>query len=275
MSEQPGEGLNVILTGAARGLGREMALALALAGFHVGAVDLPGSDAEMENLLQRARADGTASRIMPIHGDVTSLDSCARAVATMIARFGAVHGLINNAALGPQEVGPMREGHRRGFYQIDPKWWLATTNVNINGPFLMAHAVTPLLVAQGWGRIVNLVTSYTTMLNRGNAPYGPTKAAMEAATVVWSRDLEGTGVTVNALLPGSAANTRMIPDEDFPDRAALTQPEVMRAPIVWLMSRASDGVTARRFIAKLWDPKKPLDQAIAASGAPAGWRTTA
>ncbi len=272
MQELPGQGLNVILTGAARGLGREMALALALAGFHVGAVDLPGSDAEMENLLQLARADGTASRIMPIHGDVTSIDACTRTVATMIARFGAVHGLINNAALGPQEVGPMREGHRVGFHQIDPKLWLATTNVNINGPFLMAHAITPHLLAQGWGRIVNLVTSYTTMLNRGNAPYGPTKAAMEAATVVWSRDLQDSGVSVNALLPGSAANTRMIPDEDFPDRAALTQPEVMRAPIVWLMSRASDGVTGRRFIAKLWDPNKPVDQAIAAASALAGWR---
>jgi 3-oxoacyl-[acyl-carrier protein] reductase len=107
------------------------------------------------------------------------------------------------------------------------------------------------------------------MLNAGNSPYGPTKAAMEAATVVWSRDLEGTGVTVNALLPGGAANTRMIPVEDHPDRAALNQPVVMRAPIVWLMSKQSDGVTGHRFIGKLWEERADGSNPAAAL---AGWR---
>ena len=76
----------------------------------------------------------------------------------------------------------------------------------------MAKALVPRLIAQGWGRIVNITTSHGTMVTRaGRPPYGPTKAALEAATVIWAKDLAGTGVTVNALLPGGAADTRMIP----------------------------------------------------------------
>ncbi len=272
MATKVGDGLAVIVTGAARGLGREMTLALALAGFRVAAVDLPSSDAEMADTMAQAAQDGTADLIAPMHGDITAGAECDRVVAQTIARFGCLHGLVNNAALGPQETGPMSANRRRRFDQIDRDVWLRTVGVNVNGTFLMAHAIAPHLIAQGWGRIVNIVTSYTTMLNAGNSPYGPTKAAIEAATVVWSRDLDGTGVSVNALLPGSAANTRMIPDEDFPDRAALTQPVVMRAPIVWLMSKASDGVTGHRFIGKLWDPADATADAVGKAGALAGWR---
>jgi len=103
------------------------------------------------------------------------------------------------------------------------------------------------------------------------SPYGPSKAALEAATLAWSRDLDGTGVTVNVLIPGGAADTRMVPVAIAPDRAALVQPKVMVAPIQWLMSRHSDGVTGRRFIGKDWDPALDPAAAAAISGAPAAW----
>ena len=139
------------------------------------------------------------------------------------------------------------------------------------GPFHMAKAIAPVLIAGGWGRIVNITTSHATMVMEAFSPYGPTKAAMEAATVIWAKDLAGTGVTVNALLPGGAADTRMIPDGDVPDRTRLVQPAVMAAPIVWLMSRQSDGITGRRFIGKMWDPALDPRDAAQRAGAPAGW----
>jgi 3-oxoacyl-[acyl-carrier protein] reductase len=134
----------------------------------------------------------------------------------------------------------------------------------------MARAITPVLLRQGWGRIVNVTTSHFTMVMQGFSPYGPSKAAVEAATVIWAKDLADTGVTVNALVPGGPANTRMIPTSEISNRSTLIQPEVMVAPICWLMSRQSDGVTNRRIIAKEWDGVVAHD-APAQVGAPAGW----
>src|SRR6516162_7342699 len=82
------------------------------------------------------------------------------------------------------------------------------------------------------------------MMMEGFSPYGPSKAALEAATVIWAKDLAGTGVRVNALAPGGPANTRMIPATEVADRSTLIQPDVMIAPIVWLMSPRSDGSPA-------------------------------
>ena len=67
----------------------------------------------------------------------------------------------------------------------------------------------------------------------------------------------------------------MIPLEEVPDRSKLVQPEVMMAPIVWLMSEESNGVTGRRFIAKAWDPALPPSEAAQKAGAPAGWEINA
>jgi NAD(P)-dependent dehydrogenase (short-subunit alcohol dehydrogenase family) len=72
------------------------------------------------------------------------------------------------------------------------------------------------------------------------SPYGPSKAALEAATVIWAKDLAGTDVTVNALLPGGPGQHEDDPLAEIPDRSTWVQPEVMAAPIRWLSSIASD-----------------------------------
>jgi len=261
----------VIVTGAARGMGRAMALGLAAAGARVAALDLPSSRDEMAEVLDTASKQGLQGRIVPIDCDVSQWQDCVEAVKAATGRFGALHGLVNNAGIGMQGFGPVQVGPRKKFYQHDADAWQQAINVNVNGPFRMAKAVTPALVAQGFGRIVNVVTSHFTMVMDGFSPYGPSKAALEAATVIWAKDLAGTGVTVNALLPGGPGNTRMIPLTEVSDRSTLVQPQVMAAPICWLMSKASDGVTGRRFIAKAWDGALPPAEAAAKAGAPAGW----
>lgn len=263
----------VIVSGAARGLGCAMTLALVAAGARVGALDLAVSDGEMAKLLDRARRDGFANRILPLHGDVSDPQDCAAAVDATVKRFGAIHGLVNNAARGMQDVGPVLVGQRKKFFEVDAALWRGVIDTNVNGPFMMAKAVVPRLIAQGWGRIVNIVTSYSTMQAAGFSPYGPSKAALEAATVAWSKDLDGTGVTVNALLPGRAANTRMIPPNEVSDRSRLVQPEAMGAPILWLMSTASDGVTGYRFNAQAWDPTVNPQEASRKAGSAAGWQS--
>ena len=261
----------VVMTGAARGMGRAMTLGLATAGVRVGAAFRKSSATEMHGLLDAARRQGLDGRIVAIECDVTRWHDCVRAAQSTIDRFGGVHGLVNNAGVGMQDFGRPGMGQIRRFYEHDAEAWRSAIDTNVNGPFLMAKAVAPTLVAQGWGRIVNIGTSPGTMLSAHYSPYGPSKAALEAATVIWSKELADTGVTVNTLLPGGPVNTRMIPDREVPDRSKLLPPEIMVAPIVWLMSPQSDGVTGRRFVARLWDASLDPRAAAEKASAPAGW----
>jgi NAD(P)-dependent dehydrogenase (short-subunit alcohol dehydrogenase family) len=261
----------VIVTGGARGLGRAMTLALLRSGRRVVVADLPVSAAEVRELSGIAAQEQSQDRLLAIECNVTQWEQCQNVVTKAIDRFGAVHGLVNNAGVGMQDIGNVLVGKRKPFYEVDANAWRSSIDVNVNGPFLMAKAITPQLVRQGWGRIVNIETSSYTMMMDGFSPYGPSKAALESATVIWAKDLVGTGVTVNALAPGGPANTRMIPKSEVGDRSTLIQPEVMMAPIVWLMSVRSDGVSGRRIIAKEWDADRLKREVPDKIGTPAGW----
>ena len=261
----------VIVTGGARGLGRAMTLALLRSGKRVVVADLPASAAEVRELTGIAAQEQSQDRLLAVECNVTQWEQCQNAVTKAIDCFGTVHGLVNNAGVGMQGIGNVLVGKRKPFYEVDATAWRNAIEVNVNGPFLMAKAITPQLVKQGWGRIVNIETSSYTMMMDGFSPYGPSKAALESSTVIWAKDLGGTGVTVNALAPGGPANTRMIPMSEVDDRSTLIQPEVMMAPIVWLMSARSDGVSGRRIIAKEWDAERLQREAPEKIGTPAGW----
>ncbi len=263
--------LVVIVTGGARGLGRSMSLALTRSDIRVVVAHLPSSATAARELATIVEHKGYRDRLLPVECDVTQWRDCENVVNRTIKHFGAVHGLVNNAGIGMQNISNVLVGKRKAFYEIDAEAWCKAIDVNVNGAFLMAKAVTPHLVARGWGRIVNIETSFFTMMMEGFSPYGPSKAALESATVIWAKDLANTGVTVNALLPGGPANTRMIPDSEVSDRASLIQPEVMDAPIVWLLSPQSNGVTGRRIIAKEWEEKHLRGGEPSSVGAPAGW----
>jgi NAD(P)-dependent dehydrogenase (short-subunit alcohol dehydrogenase family) len=90
-----------------------------------------------------------------------------------------------------------------------------------------------------------------------------------------AKDLDGTGVTVNVLVPGGATNTPMISDEAGFNRAELIQPEVMAPPLLWLVSDAARNVTGRRFLAAHWDTRLRLEEAAEKAGAPVAWTSIA
>jgi 3-oxoacyl-[acyl-carrier protein] reductase len=110
------------------------------------------------------------------------------------------------------------------------------------------------------------------MYRGGMQPYGGSKAANEAHVLAMAQELDGTGVTANVLVPGGAANTRLVPPSPLLDRSKLIAPEVMVAPLLWLCSSESDGVTGRRFIGMQWDSSLPPADAAKAAGAPAAWQ---
>lgn len=260
MSPKP----TVIVTGAARGLGYEMAVGLAEAGFHVIAMCRPG-------LLSADASDAglpVGDRLARYDGDVTDVGSCAGAVEFALTRFGSLDVVVNNAALSHDTF---LKFHDSEFGDIPVDDWRRQFDVNVTGPFLMARAVVPHLRSQGWGRIINLSTSMSTMLAAGVLPYGPTKAALEAMSVGWAAHLKGTGVTVNELLPGGPAGPRVPQKHWWGADLAVWPGSIMVPPLVWLASRASDGVTGQRFIARLWDPDLPPAEAARRAGHPGGW----
>jgi len=128
------------------------------------------------------------------------------------------------------------------------------------------------MLQQRWGRIINISMNHQTMCRAGFSPYGPSKAALESETIIWAQDLAGTGVTVNALLPGGATDTGMIPDGIAPEaRSRLLDPAIMVPPLLWLASPAADQVTGDRFVATLWDSSLPPEQASERARSRAGW----
>jgi 3-oxoacyl-[acyl-carrier protein] reductase len=256
-----------IVTGGSAGLGREMTLALLAAGWRVAAVGR--TQQLIDELTEIARSRGGAESLFCISADITQSPECAAAVERTIEHFGTVDALVNNAGINlPTAV---RRSDPK-FWKVDPAVWAHLLATNVNGTFFMAHAVVPHLLARGWGRIVNHITSLRTMIRPGDTPYGPSKAALEAMTAAWSGELEGTGVTVNAIMPGGAADTAMIAPELVPDRSRLVKPSVMGPPIVWLLSDAANSYSGNRVTAELWNPQASIEENLRNAGAPCGWK---
>lgn len=262
------------VTGGARGLGRAMALGLAQAGYNVAAFDLPASDEQLKSVEAGAAALNGGS-LKSFHVDVSNFDMCRSAVDAATNHFGSIDILVNNAGFGMEQV--TKNVHNSGlrFFDLDEAFWKRLIDVNLNGAFRMAKLIAPGQIARGWGRIVNVTTSFATMVRPSFSPYGPSKAALEAATAIWAQELAGTGVTANILIPGGPADTRFIPIEDVSDRSKLISPDSMVPPLLWLMSRDADNVTNRRFIAKAWIAEKDLASAIKSSSAPVAWEAAA
>jgi len=259
------DGKVAIVTGAARGLGRAMAEGLARAGANVMFTDV---DAKVVTDITRAfkRPHGCGD-VAAIPCDITNEADCQKLIDDTVNRFGVLHVLVNSAGKGPALLEASPQTKSLKFYEADPDVWREIIVTNVNGTFLMARAAAPVMIAAGWGRIVNITTSLPTMQRRHNSPYGVSKAAIEAETLIWAKDLEGTGVTVNSLIPGGAADTDFVHQASRKELAAigraLLPPAVMVEPIIWLASPLSDGITGARFVGKLWDARLPPAEAAA------------
>jgi 3-oxoacyl-[acyl-carrier protein] reductase len=238
------EGRVAIVTGGGRGLGRAMALGLAQAGARV----LATASREQQELDALA-----ASGVVPMLADVTDPESCERVVVAALQRWGRLDILVNNAGRGMKYVSDRFMTEPTRFWEVPPETWRMVIDTNVNGPFLMARAAVPAMLRAGWGRVINVSMNHATIRRQGFSPYGPSKAALDAETAIWAQDLAGTGITVNAILPGGATLTGMIPaGASEAVRARLLAPEVIVPPLLWLASPAADAITGRRVTATAW-----------------------
>jgi 3-oxoacyl-[acyl-carrier protein] reductase len=263
------DGKVAIVTGAGRGIGRVMALGLLEAGARVAAVDLDGPP--LDEVQEAAEDRGAGNRFHGIVADITWNDSAPKIARAAIQRFGHIDILVNNAGTNISLL--RREGHPRGkLWEITPEEFRRIVDVNVVATFLMTRAVVPALLAQRAGRIVNVTTSLDIMWRGLMQPYGASKAANEAMLAALAQELDGSGVTANVLVPGGAADTRMVPRAAVPDRASLIAPAVMVKPLLFLCSNAADAINGQRIIAAKWDEALPPEEALKAASAPAAWQ---
>ncbi|MGC9665079.1 SDR family NAD(P)-dependent oxidoreductase [Planosporangium sp. 12N6] len=243
-------GVRVLITGATGGLGRAMAQALADAGARV---VVTGRD-EARTVAAAGEIDAGRGLVAGTVMDVRDERSVASGVRRARDLLGGLDVLVNNAGLGMRTVNPAFLTEPHGFWEVPPDGFRDLVDTNLTGYFLVAREVTPGFIAAGGGRIVNISLNEETMIRRGFAPYGPSRAGSEALSRVMAADLREYAVWVNVLLPGGATRTGMVPDQ-VPEavRERMLDASVMAAPIRWLCSPAADGVTDQRIVARDFD----------------------
>ena len=181
------QGKVAIITGAARGIGRETALLFAAEGAKVVICDLLD---EGEEVAEEIRSRGGEAIFYKL--DVTDRDAVKRMVDAVVERYGRIDILINNAGI-------TRDAQ---FLKMTEEDWDKVIAVNLKGVFNVTQAVAPVMVAQGKGKIVNAASVVALYGNFGQTNYVASKAGVIGMTKVWARELGRKGINVNAVAPG-------------------------------------------------------------------------
>jgi len=185
----------VIVTGAARGIGRATAKAFSEAGYDVVAWDVSedcdGLLDEVENL--------TYARV-----DVSDQAMVERAVSGVVGKFGRIDALINNAGI-LRDAQLVKAKRRAVLAKMSEAQFDSVIGVNLKGVFNATQAVVPAMIERGYGRIVSASSVVGLYGNFGQTNYVATKAGVIGMTKVWARELGKHGITANCVAPGFIA----------------------------------------------------------------------
>jgi len=190
VTSAPGQPV-ALVTGGGRGIGREIALALAREGCTI-AVAARSSD-QVATTAEAARGLGVPAMALAL--DVTDAEMITRVVAAVGTRLGPVDVLVNNAGIA--ESAP--------FAKTDPAFWDRHLRVNATGPYLLTRAVLPAMLERRWGRVINIASLAGLYGAPYVAAYTASKHALVGLTKALATEVSGKGVTVNAICPGFAA----------------------------------------------------------------------
>lgn len=182
------DGRVALVTGAARGIGAATALALAEAGARVALVDRDAAGVEATaDAIGRAGSDALA-----IPADVTDAPAIERAVDVVVAEWGRLDVLVNNAGI-------VRDAT---LGKVSDDDWAATLDVNLRGTMVGTRAALRPMRAAGAGRILSATSVVARMGNYGQTAYAASKAGIIGLTRTWARELGPLGITANAVAPG-------------------------------------------------------------------------
>ena len=239
------DGQVALVTGAARGIGRAISLALADAGSDValGLRDVNTAGDLAEEIV------GMGRRALRLQMDVTDLSQIARAVEEAAQHFGKIDILVNNAGLGPENPA---EDVRENDFDI-------TLAVNLKGTFFVSQAVGRVMIAQGSGRIVNLGSQAGFVALPGESIYCMTKAAISHLTKCLAVEWGQYGITVNAVAPTFIVTPGTAPALDDPafkadvlERIAalhrVGEPMDVAGAVVFLASHAASLITGETIL---------------------------
>ncbi len=178
-----------LVTGASRGIGRDIAIELAKEGANV-AVNYAGSEARANEVVQEIQSLGREA--FAVQCDVANGDSVAEMVKQTIERWGSLDILVNNAGITRDNL----------IMRMKEDEWDDVINTNLKGVFLCTKAVTRQMMKQKSGRIINISSVVGESGNAGQANYVAAKAGVIGLTKTTAKELAPRGITVNAVAPG-------------------------------------------------------------------------
>jgi 3-oxoacyl-[acyl-carrier protein] reductase len=228
----------VVVTGAAAGIGRATALRFAKEGAKVAAWDVADATPLADDLKSAGAPDALASKV-----NVADAASVAEAVAEVIAKWGRVDVLVNNAGIvRDAQLVKWKDGAVLATMTDDQ--WDAVIGVNLRGVFLCTRAVTPHMIAGGGGVILNASSVVGLYGNFGQTNYVATKSGVIGMTKTWARELGKFRIRVNAVCPGFVATEilKAMPQKVLDGMVAHTpigrmgEPDDIANAYVWLAS---------------------------------------
>ena len=195
------EGKTALVTGAGQGIGREIALTLALAGADIAAIDVDLGGVEATSALVRAKG----RKSLAVQCDVGSAADVDRCVAEALAGREQIHFLVNNAGIARDNL----------LIRMSDAEWESVMRVNLTGTFNFTRAVSRSMIKKRFGRIVNIASVIGVMGNAGQCNYAASKAGIIGFTRAVAKELAGRNINVNAIAPGfiETAMTASLPEQ--------------------------------------------------------------
>jgi NAD(P)-dependent dehydrogenase (short-subunit alcohol dehydrogenase family) len=227
-----------VVTGAGRGIGRDIALCLAAEGAHVVVNDIgvtlggqagEGGAGDDPAAAVCDEIEAAGGRAVPNHDSVSDFEAAGRIIATAVDTFGSIDIVVNNAGI-------VRD---RTLVKMDESDYDAVIAVHQKGTFNTVRHAAPFMKEAGYGRIVNITSSAGLRGNFGQTNYGAAKAAIMGMTFVWALELGRYGITVNAVAP--AGFTRMTENLYAGAEPPADQDPALNAPLIAFL--ASEGAS--------------------------------
>jgi 3-oxoacyl-[acyl-carrier protein] reductase len=233
------KGQVALVTGAAQGIGKAVALLLAEEG-----ADIAISDVNFEKAEETAKEiEALGRRSMAIRANVAVFDEVEKMVQAVIERFNQIHILVNNAGIARDKL----------LLRMSEEDWDLVLDINLKGTFHCTKAVIRYMSKQRGGKIVNIASVVGQMGNAGQANYSASKAGVIGLTKTTAREFASRGINVNAIAPGYIVTpmTEALPEKAKEDlkrmipMERLGQPEDVAQAVLFLVSEASNYITGQ------------------------------